>query len=440
MGFLSDFAAIPSSERNDLWTRHEELFTQYFHEIIGRILTFYPENPAAWLVRQDLIEEGGHVDPDVELGGLRSIIRDSYDSHSELASCATLFAFGRLLKHDKIKFAAEVEEIVDLLRRYPEYCSEEEKRTVESFTRVSVVAVYTNEKRYKERDWPRYFWKHNLDIAICRPVERVIEGSEPADEQQMQRLCEVMRRNRELAGKYLEKLRIQAIYDLYEPEHDEILLGLFARLTRFYILMMGDPNLWARDVAGVLLRCLADTCITFGYLAKCGSGEDFERFRKYGEGQEKLLMLHLQDSYEGERSLDGRNVQTIGDELGWLTPELMDIELGHWAGKDTRKLAQDAGMEKFYRLVFTPTSSHLHGSWMSLKHSNLCHCNEPLHRFHRLPTYLEPPLFVDTMIAAQGMFEECVCIGRKKLGYPDLDEQLESLLPEQSDDCKTSAS
>jgi hypothetical protein len=40
----------------------------------------------------------------------------------------------------------------------------------------------------------------------------------------------------------------------------------------------------------------------------------------------------------------------------------MQIELGSWAKKDVRKLAADVGMERFYRLVFSPTSSDVHGS------------------------------------------------------------------------------
>jgi len=428
LGFLTDFSTIPDATRKDLWDRKEDLFTEYFHETIGRILTFYPKNPAAWLVRNDLVEKGGHVDPDVELQKLRHIIIDLYSSHSELATCVTALAFGRLIKHGKVQFGPPLKEIVRLLEKYPVRCTDDEKTIVESLTRTTVIGMYIHEKRYKGRDWPRYFWNHNLDISICMPVTPAIEKSKLLEAKDAQRLQETLQKNANRARKYLEKLRVQAKYDLYEPEHDEILFGLFGRLTRFYVLMMEDPNLWAKDMAGILLRCLADTAITFGYLVKCGKTEDFVQFKKYGEGQEKLLLLHLQDSYPGDKSLDGRDAEAIGKELGWLTPELMDIELGHWINKDTRKLALEAGMEKYYRLIYTPTSSDLHGSWMSLKYSNFCYCCEPLHRYHRLPTYLEPPLFIETIEAAQGLFNDCLQIGINKLTYPSMDEPLESVI------------
>jgi hypothetical protein len=134
-----------------------------------------------------------------------------------------------------------------------------------------------------------------------------------------------------------------------------------------------------------ILSPLAETAITFSYLAKLGTPEEFNKFIEYGEGQQKLLMLHLQDNYPDHRSLDGLSSEQLADEIE-LWPEMVEIELGSWSGKDARKLAQEAGLEDLYRLVFTPASSDLHGSWISLKSSNLVRCAEPLHRGHRLPT------------------------------------------------------
>ena len=430
LGLLTDFGFIPNAGRRKLWDQHEDLLVECFHKPIARVLTFYPKNPAAWLVRTDLVEKGGHVDPEIELGYLRQLVVSLFSRHGELATCVTALTFGRLLRHGKIRFGEKLDWVIELLEKYPIDCTEGERDKVESLTRSHINALYMHEQRYTDHDWPRYFWQNNLNLSVCKPVNLTFEGSNSLAAEDAPRLQEVLQRNADRVRRYLEKLRLQAKYDLYSPERGEIVLGLFARLTRFYVLMTEDPNLWAKDVAGILLRCLTDTAITFGYLVKCGNEEDFVRFKEYGEGQEKLLLLHLQDSYPNEKSLDGRDVESIGKELGWFSPELMDIELGHWNKKDTRKLAQAAGMEKYYRLVYTPTSSDLHGSWMSLKHSNLCHCSEPLHRFHRLPTYLEPPLFLETMMAAQELFNECLQTGMEKLDYPPLDDPLEPMVPE----------
>jgi hypothetical protein len=142
--------------------------------------------------------------------------------------------------------------------------------------------------------------------------------------------------------------------------------------------MADDPFLWARDVSGIMLRPLAETAITFSYLAKSGTPEEFQRFIEYGEGQQKLLMLQLQDNYPNQKSLDGLSSEQVADQIE-MWPEMVEIELGSWSKKDARKLAKEAGLEHLYRLVFTPASSDLHGSWVSLKSSNLVRCAEPLH-------------------------------------------------------------
>ena len=87
-------------------------------------------------------------------------------------------------------------------------------------------------------------------------------------------------------------------------------------------------------------------------------------------------------------------------------------------------------LEEFYRLVFSPTSADVHGTWASLKDSNLAVCSEPLHRFHRLPTYAEPPLYVDALQAVQSLLLRVHEMGVSVLNYP-ADLQLKSLLPEE---------
>jgi hypothetical protein len=139
-------------------------------------------------------------------------------------------------------------------------------------------------------------------------------------------------------------------------------------------------------------------------------------------------MLHLQDSVRGGTSIEGRTADDISNELGGFAAEVIQIDLGHWSKQDARKLAQAAGLENYYRLVFSPTSSDVHGTWASLKDSNLVFCEEPLHRFHRLPTYTEPPLYVDAMQAVQSLLVRVYDTAVSALSYPP-DLELERLLP-----------
>ena len=177
-----------------------------------------------------------------------------------------------------------------------------------------------------------------------------------------------------------------------------------------------------------MLRCLTDTAITFVYLAKHGTEQEFMDFKRYGEGKEKLLMLHLQETYPKEKSLEGKSAIEIADDLGsGFLPELIDIDLDNWTKKSARELAIAAEMEQFYRLVYDPTSSDVHGTWVSLKHSNLSRCIQPLHRFHRLPSYTEPPLYLNTLSAVQDIYEHCLDVATNQLGYPKPTERLKAI-------------
>lgn len=159
---------------------------------------------------------------------------------------------------------------------------------------------------YKERRWSKYFWRHNFDLAVCKPHQFDPSAAKAVSQSEGVKLSEILLENATNASEYLEDVGRQYRMDLYDPTRDEILLGLFSRLSRLFALSCFDPNLWARDTAGIMLRCLADTAITFAYLVKHGSEDELRQFRKYGEGKEKLLMLHLRDTYPGKTSR-GRN-------------------------------------------------------------------------------------------------------------------------------------
>jgi hypothetical protein len=426
LGLISDFGRLPHQLRSQFIENHRVEIYELFHEPIGRVLAFYPECPAHWLVDKEALEEEGSLDPEIELQHLRKLVQALLPAKDWYAGHLRMLPLGRLLKHGKIFFAQGIE-TVDLLPKYPTELSEEEQFRVQQFVRTLLTSTYPQIKPHASADWPKYFWRHNYDLVLCRPAVLPLKGARAIRPQEEETLARALDESAAIAREYLEQLTVKLRLDLYDPTRDEVFFGLFARLSRLFILSASDANLWARDMGGIMLRCLADTAITFSYLAVAATEEDFRRFREYGEGQEKLLMLHLQDNYPDTQSLEGRSSDAIASELGGFIPEVLNIELGHWTKKDTRRLAIDAGLERLYRLVYTPTSSDLHGTWFSLKHSNLCRCVEVLHRFHRLPTYTEPPVFVNTVAAAQDLYMHCVDVGVQKLGYPSPQRELPRL-------------
>jgi hypothetical protein len=416
LGLVSDFGRVPNTERASFIEKNRLLIDECFHRPIGRIMSLYPDGPGTWLVRRELLEAGGPVEPFVELGHLRRLVEMLAPGRDRFAGRIRAIPLNRLFKHNKLHLFKDLP-VVDLLPRYPVGLTEDEQNHVESFARSTLNMTIQQRELSDALAWPKYFWHHNYDLLPCLPTEHQVVGGEAVSAGEAEKITDRLRQNAMAARQYLEQLSTKLRIDLYDPRRDEVFFGLFARLTRLYVLMAEDPFLWARDVSGIMLRALAETAITFSYLAKVGTADDFERFIEFGEGQQKLLMLHLQDNYPDKTSLDGLSSQQLAKEID-IWPEIVEIELGNWAKKDARKLAQEAGLEDLYRLVFTPASSDLHGSWVSLKSSNLVRCAEPLHRWHRLPTYAEPPFFVNTAIAAQELYERCRDEAVKVLGYP----------------------
>jgi hypothetical protein len=426
IGLISDFSLVPDIKRSEFIQKHDLLIEASFYHPVGRILSLYPENPAAWLISKVSLERDGHLDPLVELAHLRNLVIKLLDGKDAFSGLIRSLPFGRLLKHGKFKFAAGMG-VIDLIPKYPVKCTDEEKRYVESQTRMAVNAAIQLDELYKAHIWPKQFWNNNFYMTICRPVFIVSPGAKPLIDDEISTISNKLKTNSKIAFEYLEKIRREAKCDLYNSSKDEVLFGLISRLIRLYLLFANDQNLWSKDVGGIILRCLADTAITFAYLAKKGDNELFMKFIEYGQGQEKLHLLHLQDNYPDSKSLDGRDTDSIAEELGGFSIEMMNIELGQWTKKDTRQLAKDAGMQDVYRLVFSPTSGDVHGTWASLVQSNLCVCTEPLHRGHRLPSTLLPPVYYGIIWVTQHILEESLKIGIDLLNFPTLVKELEPL-------------
>lgn len=427
VGLISDFALLTHDAKVRFFNDHQKLIENLFYRPIGRILAFYPEGPANWLIDEHWVSRDGSLDPNIELGKLRIIVKKLLPGKDQFSSRVRVIPLNRLLKHNKIFFFKDLP-VVDLLPKYPINLNEEERIHVESVVRSDMNITIQLRKDLEKHDWPRYFWRHNHDLVVCQPVEKIQVGTESVSNDEAERLEQLAMYNSTIAIEYIDIIRDKVSLDLYNPIRDEILFGLFSRVTRLLSILMENPILWSRDVGGIILRCLAETTITFGYLVRKGTDEDFNKFFRYGEGQQKLLMLHLQDQYPGKTSLEGLTSEQLATHMG-VFPELLDIELGHWTNKDLRRLSKSANMEHIYHLVFTPTSSDVHGTWLSLKNSNLTVCSDPLHRYHRIPTYSEPFLILNLAENAIILYDHSQSLAVEELKYPTPPKKLESILP-----------
>lgn len=430
-GFISDFGFVPKKAREQFLSQNKDFIYHCFYKPIGNILTLYSENPANWLL-MDEWKNTEQVDPFKKLAKLSKSVERLIKGNDLYTGNLRAIPLSRCLKHNKIHFSKnpKIVELSKLLPKYPNECTEEEKKRVQSFARSNMNILLINEKKYNDKKWPKYFWRHNYNLVACNPCSESLEDSDKAiiNKEVIEKFKNDLLEESNNQIEYLNKIGMQYKYDLYNPLKDEILLGLFSRVLQLYVVFLFDPNLWPRNFSGIFLRCMADTAITFAYLAKLGKEEDFKSFYEYSVGKEKLLMLHLQDTFKEKAILDGRNYEEIGKELGEFNVEITEINLSSgWSKKSMRDLAISSGFEKIYKLVFDPASSELHGDWTSIKKSNLVHCKQILHRFHRIPKFFSPPVYLDALSAAQIIYKSCLGMGLSYLNFPKPEKPLKDI-------------
>lgn len=147
---------------------------------------------------------------------------------------------------------------------------------------------------------------------------------------------------------------------------------------------IGMHRIHTRIVGAVALRSLAEVCITFQYLAHTDSPAMWQSYRVYGAGQAKLAFLKTQQEYgDLPNFLDESTLHSIANEDTWQ--EYVDIDVGHWASSNLRKLATDCGAKDMYDKYYDWSSSFIHGNWAAVRDTNFVSCHNPLHRLHRIP-------------------------------------------------------
>src|SRR5580704_9594130 len=98
----------------------------------------------------------------------------------------------------------------------------------------------TMAEQYAAFPWPKLFWGHNHKIVTCRPHGYCIEAGDFLDDVSTDRILEVSARNAERAFHYLKRLSETYKCDLFDPDRDEIFIGLFSRLTRLFFKICTD--------------------------------------------------------------------------------------------------------------------------------------------------------------------------------------------------------
>jgi hypothetical protein len=174
-----------------------------------------------------------------------------------------------------------------------------------------------------------------------------------------------------------------------EPEVFNVLTALLARQATLAIELASAPQMWNGHSAPLFLRAMTDVHITLSWICM----DPTTRARQYidhGLGQAVLALEHRKKQMEHVAADSKDDLEKIiGREEAWIDSQkwnfLVGVNVGSWSGKNTREMAEEAGILEFYNYVYTPFTQCVHSTWYHVGRYNSWPSETPLNRLLRVP-------------------------------------------------------
>lgn len=175
--------------------------------------------------------------------------------------------------------------------------------------------------------------------------------------------------------------------DLTKPELHEVVGALVARQVTFATQIARSPGIWNPHIAPLLLRSMTDAYITLAWILK-NQVERSQKFVLHGLGQQKLTLEHRKASLAAEGRDPAEDPEVKAYEA-WLNAQrfdfLTEVNIGSWSDMPVRDMAEEADCLDLYRYAYIPFSATTHNMWHHISRLNLQVCENPLHRYHKVP-------------------------------------------------------
>jgi hypothetical protein len=182
--------------------------------------------------------------------------------------------------------------------------------------------------------------------------------------------------------------------DLADIEPYEVIGALLARQVIITLEIANAPAIWTPNTAPTILRSMGDVFITLAWI--CGDASNRSKlFIEHGLGAMKLEIAHRERAIEEEPDKHDADelAEMVEMQKAWLGAQRMDqfieVNLGNWAGLNTRRMAEEADCIDFYNYVYQPFSNAVHSSWAHVGQFNATFCDNPSHRQHWIGAVVE---------------------------------------------------
>ena len=332
-------------------------------------------------------EHGGEVE---ELGKL---LQELYDRYSKTTTLVMATAFYLGVSQGKIMLPAELakklEHDFEHIVNYPDT---DESKMAASMFRASAPVFNMQDKSENgdssddSDEWLDHFWQKIGRHGEC--IQSVgIDVDEEIPEDPFWSIVVTFQKSAKLE---LKDRVAKWGFDLNNVEPYEVLNALLARQTALGIEFASAPQIWTYNSAPLFLRSMADVYIATAWIL----GDREARAKKFiddGLGAIKLEIAHREKELELTTDKREKFIQekTIKQLEGWLSAQRFDafveVNLGSWSGMSTRAMAEEADCLDFYNYVYQPFSAAVHSSWAHIGRLNAIPCENPSHRFHKLP-------------------------------------------------------
>lgn len=321
----------------------------------------------------------------------------------------------------KIKFVEKMEDSVRGIFEYPNYGDQAHLR---GFIRAGEIGMPIGQSETDESfKWSNSFWKFCYDKTSCvaeHSVNKEWEKRRKLLQEESERLKDqLMDQAADLRNSVIDHFFKTSVTSGIDSRHEGAFgITLYAVTLLIEIVFYRTP---LSITARLGLRSLAESLITLSYLLKKETDEPkiWDGFRTYGAGQLKLIYLKTKNLKQTPSSIDLDELDYLANEDSWI--EFNPINLGHWDDIDLRKMSEFVEKKDIYDRFYNYSSGFIHSSWGAIRESVLQKCINPLHRFHKLPTYDLPLMPSVTQDAISLVNSILGCLSQ---AYPSFDLRL----------------
>jgi Family of unknown function (DUF5677) len=394
-GRLTQFEAVPVELREQMLTFLEERgdYEAAFPEEFAYVLGTYTGAPGAWLV-----EPWKHRRRTIDSGRAESylshIVTEGLHGQSLVATRAKFLYLRGVAKAGMIHFGVD-SDIPELLSRYPQQVTEEERSHIEPTIRATFLTLLGADQLVEEREhWSKQFWRSNWRLYDCIKPESAtvpLDDDPNLDTEQMTAAFKYFGSKCATLRDKFEQAATVADPDLYAPDRYEVLTGIVARCLRLVGGAAQVPLLWTGEHGSGLMRSVVEAKIVVRWLEHKEAGSIYTQFKDYGRGRLKLLKLHTEeyvDSLEDVPDELTSYLEQLDAEVNAdISEEYQPISIEKtFSGTNIRQMSIDVGLKRQYDFVFAPASGTSHGDWSTLDRYALTRCLNPLHMWHRIPS------------------------------------------------------